>query len=319
LGLFSGTKNPTEVGKLNARRRNFPFFKNLANRLQCLPMEIPRNLISDSPLLQETFKLVSDNGGRASFTEIADVVFRLAHAGDELAASLVSDLVRNDSRFRIDLTHLAISEDSLEHRPLNEITFVVLDVEAIIARSRPARIIELGAYRVHDGQIAAEFQTLLNPEAPLPRFVAGLTGISELMLSSAPKFAEVAGAWLDFAGDAVLVAHNSDFDLPLLNREIERVFPGQRMRNPELCTVDLARRLLRNSAGHNLDALADHFGFEITQRHRAAGDAHATARVLLCLLDQLQEFGVRTLSEARSFRADARTPREMDVQLALDV
>lgn len=282
-------------------------------------MEIPRNLISDSPLLQETFKLLNDNGGRVSFAEIADVVFRLTHAGEELAASLVSDLVRNDSRFRIDQTHLAISEDSLEHRPLNEITFVVLDVEAIVTRSRPARIIELGAYRVHDGQITAEFQTLLNPESPLPRFITSLTGISELMLSTAPKFAEIAGAWLDFAGDAVLVAHNSDFDLPLLNREIERVFPGQRMRNPELCTVNLARRLLRKSGGHNLDALAELFGFEIAQRHRAAGDAHATARVLLCLLDQLQEHGVRTLAEARTFSAAIRPSRELDLQLALDV
>jgi DNA polymerase-3 subunit epsilon len=282
-------------------------------------MQIPRNLISDSPLLQETFKLLSDNGGRASFAEIADVVFRLTHAGDELAASLVSDLVRNDSRFRIDQTHLAISDDSLELRPLNEITFVVLDVEAIIARSRPARIIELGAYRIHDGQITAEFQTLLNPEVPLPRFITSLTGISDQMLEPAPKFAEIAGAWLDFAGDAVLVAHNSDFDLPLLNREIERVFPGHRMGNPELCTVNLARRLLRNSGGHNLDALAAHFGFEITERHRAAGDAHATARVLLCLLAQLQEHGVRTLAEARTFSAAIRPSQELDLQLALDV
>ncbi len=282
-------------------------------------MEIPRNLISDSPLLQETFKLLSDNGGRASFAEIADVVFRLTHAGDELAASLVSDLVRNDSRFRLDQTHLAISEDSLELRPLNEITFVVLDVEAIIARSRPARIIELGAYRIYDGQITAEFQTLLNPEVPLPRFIASLTGISDQMLEPAPKFAEIACAWLDFAGDAVLVAHNSNFDLPLLNREIERVFPGHRMRNPELCTVNLARRLLRNSAGHNLDALAKHFGFEITERHRAAGDARATARVLLCLLAQLKEHGVRTLAEARTFSPAIQPSQELDLQLALDV
>ena len=282
-------------------------------------MEIPRNLISDSPLLQETFKLLSDNGGRASFAEIADVVFRLTHAGYELAASLVSDLVRNDSRFRIDQTHLAISEDSPELHPLNEITFVVLDVEAIIVRSRPARIIELGAYRICDGQITAEFQTLLNPEAPLPRFIAALTGISDKMLETAPKFAEIAGGWLDFAGDAVLVAHNSNFDLPLLNREIERVFPGHRMRNPELCTVNLARRLLRNSAGHNLDALAKHFGFEITERHRAAGDAFATARVLLCLLAQLREHGVRTLAEARTFSAAIPPPQELDLQLAVDV
>jgi DNA polymerase III epsilon subunit family exonuclease len=280
-------------------------------------MEIPRNLISDSPLLQETFKLLSDNGGRASFAEIADVVFRLTHAGDELAASLVCDLVRNDSRFRIDQTHLAISENSLEHRPLDEIPFVVLDVEAVIARSRPARIIELGAYHVYAGQITEEFQTLINPEEPLPRFVALLTGISDQMLCQAPKFVEIVDAWLDFAGDAVLVAHNSNFDLPLLNREIERVFPGHRMRNPELCTVNLARRLLQNSGGHNLDALAEHFGFEITARHRASGDAYATARVLLYLLDHLREFGVSTLAEARSFRLGDR-PGEVDLQLALD-
>jgi len=282
-------------------------------------MEIPRNLISDSPLLQETFKLVSDNGGRAAFAEIADVVFRLTHAGDELAASLVGDLVRNDSRFRLDRTHLAISDDSLERRPLNEITFVVLDVEAIIVRSRPARIIELGAYRIENGQITAEFKSLINPESLLPRFVATLTGISDQMLAQAPKFSGIAREWLDFAGDAVLVAHNSDFDLPLLNREIERVFRGHRMRNPELCTVNLARRLLRNSGGHNLDALAEHFGFEISDRHRAAGDAYATARVLLYLLELLEEHGVGTLADARNFRVADRLPQEAGLQLALDV
>jgi DNA polymerase III epsilon subunit family exonuclease len=282
-------------------------------------MEIPRNLISDSPLLQETFKLVSDNGGRAPFTEIADVVFRLTHAGEDLAASLVSDLVRNDPRFRLDSTHLAISEDSLELRPLHEITFVVLDVEAIITRSRPARIIELGAYRVHNGQIAAEFQSLINPDAPLPKFITTLTGISDAMLQQAPGFSEIVCNWLDFAGDAVLVAHNSDFDLPLLNREIERVFPGQRMGNPELCTVNLARRLLHSSGGHNLDALAERFGFEINERHRAAGDAHATARVLLNLLDLLSEHGVTTLADARKFRLSEQAPAEMGLQLALDV
>lgn len=282
-------------------------------------MEIPRNLISDSPLVQETFELLGDKGGRATFAEIADVVFRLTHAGDELAASLVNDLVRNDSRFRIEPTYLAISEDSLGLSPLNEIDFVVLDVEAIAPRSAPARVIELGAYRVQAGQITSRFQTLINPEAHLPRFIASLTGISDQMLRQAPKFAEIVGAWLEFAGDAVLVAHNSNFDLPLLNREIERVFPGHKMRNPELCTVELARRLLRRSGGHNLDALAEHFGFEITERHRAAGDAHATARVLLHLFDQLEAHGVRTLAEARRFRAAAEPHSEMDLQLALDV
>jgi len=283
-------------------------------------MEIPRNLISDSALVQDTFDLLTANDGRAPFTEIADVVFRLSHAGEELAALLVADLIRNDPRFRIEAAHLAIVDDDTELRSLNEIDFVVLDVEAIVARTQPARIIELGAYRVRDGQIRDDFQTLINPEARLPRFIATMTGISDEMLAAAPKFAEIIGAWLAFAGDAVLVAHNSSFDLPLLNREIARVFPGYRLRNHELCTVNLARHLVLNSDGHNLDALADHFGIENPERHRAAGDALTTARILLRLLDQLEAGKVRTLVEARTFRASAETPgAELDLQLTLDI
>jgi len=283
-------------------------------------MKSHRNLISDSALIQETFDLLSKNGGRAAFTEVVDVVFRLAHADKELAASLVGDLVRGDPRFSIEATHLTILDDPIERRPLSEIDFVVLDVEAIGARGVPAKIIELGAYHVRSGKIIDEFQTLIDPGVRLPRFIAALTGISDEMLKGAPKFAEVVDAWLNFAGDAVLVAHNSSFDLALLNQEIARVFPGCRMRNAELCTVKLARRLMRTLDSHNLDALAEHFGLEIAQRHRAAGDARATAQLLLRLLDQLDAHGVRTLVEARSFRANGEAVGgELPRQLALDV
>ncbi len=261
------------------------------------------NLISDSALVQETFELLSKNGGRLTVTEIADVVFRLSHADEELAASLIGDLVRNDPRFNLEAGQLTINRDPLEHRPLDEIDFVVLDVEAIGAKGLPARIIELGAYHLRSGKITDKFQSLIDPGVPLPRFIAALTGISDQMLKGSPQFAEIADAWLDFAGDAVIVAHNSKFDLALLNREIGRVFPGSRMRNAELCTVKLARRILSDLDNHNLDALAEYFGLEIAERHRAASDAFATAEVFLHLLDRLESYGVRTLLEARSFRA----------------
>ena len=278
------------------------------------------NLISDSALIQETFDLLRKNSGRASFAEIVDVVFRLAHADEELAASLVGDLVRGDPRFSMEATHLTILDDPIERRPLSEIDYVVLDIEAIGARGVPARIIELGAYHVRSGKIMDEFQTLIDPEVPLPRFIAALTGISDKMLKGAPKFAAVADAWLEFAGDGVLVAHNSNFDLALLNREIARVFPGCRMRNAELCTVKLARRLMGTLDSHKLDALAEHFGLEIAQRHRAAGDARATAELLLRLLEQLDAQGVRTLNEARSFRSNGgAVGGELGLQLALDI
>ena len=279
-----------------------------------------RNLISDSALVQETFELLSKNGGRLTVTEIVDVVFRLSHADEELAASLIGDLVRNDPRFSLEAGHLTVSHDPIEHRPLREIDFVVLDVEAIGAKGVPARIIELGAFHVRSGKVCDRFQSLIDPGVPLPRFIAALTGISDPMLKGAPKFAEIADAWLDFAGDAVMVAHNSKFDLALLNREIGRVFPGCRMRNAELCTVKLARRIMCNLDSHNLDALAHYFGLEIPDRHRAASDALATAEVFLRLLDRLESNGVRTLLEARNFRATAEVAGgALKVQSTLDV
>ena len=283
-------------------------------------MPIPRNLISDSALLQETFDLLTEKGGRATFTEIVDVIFHLANADSDLAASLVADLVNNDRRFELEPPHLLIAADGIELRPLPEVEFVVLDVEAIATKTQPARIIELGAYRVRAGEIIDEFQTLINPETRLPRFIAALTGISDEMLSASPMFPEIVDAWLGFAGDAVLVAHNSDFDLLLINREIARVYPGHRLRNSDLCTVELARHMLPNLESHKLDALADHFGIDIPERHRAAGDARATARILLCLLDQLELEGVRSLAEARGFRSRNRSRSgEPALQLALDV
>jgi DNA polymerase-3 subunit epsilon len=89
------------------------------------------------------------------------------------------------------------------------------------------------------------------------------------------------------------------------------------MRNAEICTVQLARRVLPDLQKHHLDAMADHFGFEVIQRHRAPGDARATARVLLHLLDELEIRGIKTLGGALKFRARERTP-QLELQLALD-
>ena len=282
-------------------------------------MEFPENLVSNSPLVQDTFDFVTARGGRARMSEIADAVLRLSDAGDELSMALVSDLISNDRRFAIENASLSISKDHSDARPLREIDFVVMDVEAVSPKPAPARIIELAAYRVRAGEIIDEFQTLVNPGVPLSPFIAQLTGLSNEMIQAAPAFADLASRWLEFAGDGVLVAHNSDFDVPLLNQEIARVFPGRRMRNTELCTVKLARRLIRNSGGHKLDALADHLGFEIPDRHRAASDARATVRVLLHLFDELGKHGVQTLAEARTFHLPPTPDPEADAQLVLDV
>src|SRR5712691_5503747 len=94
-------------------------FQKLSSMFTMYAMVIPRNLISDSTLIQDAFDLLSANGGRASFADIANSVFCLSHAEAELAAKLIADLIAHDPRFIIEDTHLALNSPEL--RPLAEI------------------------------------------------------------------------------------------------------------------------------------------------------------------------------------------------------
>ena len=262
------------------------------------------NLVSDSTLVQDTIDLLNDSGGRAAASEIVDAVFKLSHIDDELAGLLVADLIRNDRRFKIVDNHtVELQQDDWDNRLLKDLDFVVVDVEATGAKTPPNRLIELGAYRIRSGRIVDKFLQLVNPEIPIPRFVATLTGITNEMVKRQPVFAEVAPKWLDFVSDSVLVAHNAPFDTSFLNHEISRVYPGHRMLNPHLCTVRLSRRVLPDIPNHRLDTIADYFSIPIASRHRAGSDALATAEIFLLLLTKLEEdHGVKDLVTARTFQ-----------------
>ena len=261
------------------------------------------NLVSDSTLVQDTIDLLNDAGGRAPASEIVDAVFKLSHIDDELAGLLVADLIRNDRRFKISDNTVELLEDDSHSRLLRDLEFVVVDVEATGAKTPPNRLIELGAYKIRGRKIVDKFLSLVNPEIPIPRFVAALTGISNEMVRRAPVFAEVAPRWLDFISDSVLIAHNAPFDTSFLNHEISRVYPGHRMVNPHLCTVKLSRRVLPNLHNHRLDTIASHFSIPIASRHRAGSDALATAEIFLVLLDKLEDnHGVKDLAAARNFQ-----------------
>lgn len=271
------------------------------------------NLVSDSTLVQETIDLLRDCGGRANAAEIVDAVFKVSHIDEELAGLLVADLVKGDRRFKIvDSKTIALQDDDPESQRLEELDFVVVDLEATGAKMPPNRVIELGAYRIRQGRIIDNFLTLVNPEISIPRFVMQLTGITNEMVKAAPVFAEVAPKWLDFLSDAVLIAHNAPFDTSFLNHEISRVYPGHRMINTNLCTVKLSRRVFPGLINYRLDTIADHFSIPILQRHRAGSDALATAEVFLHLLTRLSEHGVKDLAAARSFQFFEPKQRETE-------
>jgi DNA polymerase III epsilon subunit family exonuclease len=261
------------------------------------------NLVSDSTLVQETIELLRLCGGRANASQIVDAVFKVSHIDEELAGLLVGDLVKDDRRFKIiDGKTIELQAHDCESQCLDELDFVVVDIEATGAKMPPNRIIELGAYRIRRRKIIDSFLTLVNPEISIPRFVMALTGITNEMVKQAPLFAEVAPQWLEFVQDAVLIAHNAPFDTSFLNHEIARVYPGHRMVNPHLCTVLLSRRTVPGLTNYRLDTVADHFSIPIFDRHRAGSDALATAEVFIRILDRLEELGVKDLAAARSFQ-----------------
>jgi DNA polymerase III epsilon subunit family exonuclease len=266
-----------------------------------------RNLVpdgADSQLVEETIRLLHSNGGRVPATEICAYVLDLPDLEPGVAASLVAGLIGEDWRLRVldggEEVEVLCEDD--ECRALSETDFVVFDIETTGPKMPPSRVMEIGAARVRDGRIVAEFQTLVNPLMPIPPFIVGLTGIRDEMVADAPTFEEVAADWLDFADTSVLVAHNAVFDVRFINHEVSHVFPGRRMMNSHICTVSLARQVLPELKSFRLGALADHFAVPHRTRHRAGDDALATASVFIRLLEHLDENGVRDLSGARRFR-----------------
>src|ERR1044072_688066 len=131
------------------------------------------NIVSDSTLVQDTIDLLNFSGGRAAASEIVDAVFKLSHIDDELAGLLVADLIRNDRRFKIvENNTVELQADDSQSRLLRDLDFVVVDVEATGAKTTPNRLIELGAYHIRSGCLVDKFLSLVNPEIPIPRFVA---------------------------------------------------------------------------------------------------------------------------------------------------
>ncbi|HEU4912634.1 MAG TPA: DEDD exonuclease domain-containing protein, partial [Actinomycetes bacterium] len=186
--------------------------------------------------------------------------------------------------------------------PLHEVTFVVVDLETTGGSPASCEITEIGAVKVRGGQPLGEFQTLVNPGVPIPSFISVLTGISDAMVATAPRLGVALPAFLEFAGDAVLVAHNAPFDIGFLKAACAttgREWPGNRV----LDTARLARQVVTRDEAPNckLASLARLFRAGTTPDHRALSDARATVDVLHGMLERLGNLGVRSLDELSTF------------------
>ncbi|MGZ4513014.1 MAG: DEDD exonuclease domain-containing protein, partial [Mycobacterium sp.] len=199
---------------------------------------------------------------------------------------------------------------------LRDTTFVVVDLETTGGRTTgtggnaPDAITEIGAVKVRGGVVLGEFATLVDPQRSIPPQIVQLTGITTAMVSDAPTIDAVLPMFLEFAGDAVLVAHNAGFDMGFLRAAAARCdIPWPR---PQvLCTVRLARRVLSREEAPSvrLAALARLFAVATQPTHRALDDARATVDVLHALIERVGNQGVHTYADLRSYLPDV-TPAQ---------
>ena len=245
-------------------------------------------------------ELLHERGGAVSAEEAARRLFALRSAPHGVARGLLDEIVTGDSRLGWRAGAVALAAAPGHDVPLEQATYVVVDLETTGLSAGRDRICEVGAVRVRDLEPAGEFETLVSPGVPLPPAIGALTGIRAADLRGAPNPAVAVRRFLTFAGDAVLVAHNARFDLAFLDCEVERL-TGRRVAAPVVDTVWLARRLLAGRAERvGLAALAHFFGTPTQPCHRALADAQATAEILVRLLGLAQERGARTVADVLS-------------------
>jgi DNA polymerase-3 subunit epsilon len=224
---------------------------------------------------------------------------------DHMAASLLGGhprFVRTlDGRWRLSESAAPAwrAQPPAEEPPLSSLSFAVVDVETTGSRFDGGdRITEIAIVIVRDFRIEQVYETLVNPERSIPPFITRLTNISWEMVADKAPFRDVCDEVLRVLEGHVFVAHNAAFDWRFVCSEVSRA-RGRELTGRRLCTVRLARRLLPQLRSRSLDWVARHYNVEIEpgKRHRAAGDALATAHCLLRLLDDARAHGCERWSD----------------------
>lgn len=191
---------------------------------------------------------------------------------------------------------------------LDRTNFFVVDVETTGANSKTDRLTDIAVVHVLGGEIIDTFHSLINPRQPIPEFIQEMTGITNELVRNAPDEREVLPEYKEFISkdNSIFVAHNANFDHFFIRNTMIRNY-GASLEHEILCTVKLARKILPKSQKVNLTSLAQYFNIPIFMRHRALGDAFATAKALIKMLDILEvEYGITTRKELNEFERKTR-------------
>ncbi len=175
-------------------------------------------------------------------------------------------------------------------------TFICFDIETTGLSAARDKITEIGAVKVVNGEIKETFSTFVNPEMPIPQKITQLTGITDDMVKSAPSQSEAVTAFLEFAGNNVLVAHNAPFDTSFIRKACENM--GREYNCTSIDTVAISRAILSDIKNCKLDTVAKYLRLGDFNHHRATDDAEILAKIFICLCQRLKDdYNINKTSE----------------------
>ena len=174
---------------------------------------------------------------------------------------------------------------------IEDTTFVVFDLETFGLNSHKNEIIEIGAIKLKGTRIVDTFSSFVNPNKIIPKKISELTHITQDMVDNAPTIEDVLPKFLEFTKDAVMVAHNSAFDMGFIRRDAKK-YMGINYKPPIIDTLQMARDLYPDLKGYNLDRLNKTFKLSLENHHRAIDDAQSTAKLFIMFLEKYIENGV---------------------------
>lgn len=168
--------------------------------------------------------------------------------------------------------------------------YAVVDIETTGNSYKYSKITEIAIILFNGCEVTHVFQSLINPEIDIPYRITKLTGIDNKMVENAPAFYMVAKQIVELTAGKTFVAHNVNFDYKFIQEEFNRL--GYNFQRKKLCTVQLSRKIIPGYPSYSLGNICKALGINIEARHRAAGDALATVKLLSILLKKSQEQGM---------------------------
>ena len=189
--------------------------------------------------------------------------------------------------------------------------YSVVDIETTGNGYRGQKITEISIFIFDGEKIVDEFTSLVNPEQKIPHFITNLTGITDAMVRTAPKFYEIAKKIAEITKDTIFVAHNVNFDYNIIRDEFKSL--GFDFKRKKLCTVRLSRKIIPGLASYSLGNICSAEGIEIAARHRAKGDAEATVELFRRLIIRDHKFTINSFLNAKS--REATLPPLLDKQV----